>query len=390
MTLGSLGAFDKAFEVFSEVIDNSENQDKLLERLAGDSPKDTAVIAVIRQYLPAASAPAFDKLIVKQLAKVEARIAGEGDLEKLVSLRAELDGSPEAQEMMNKMAPEMLERLNEAQVMKAEEIFSAAEDPVKMLGVFNMYNGILEKHPEVEAKLRERNPELVDRMIANRAEQINKYLEKLGDPGEIDMALADMEAAGLGEFRARAPQSVNARMDEDIAGRYRQLHRKRFLEQARQQAGDRFDAAEFESAFDRDLAPMFKAGEKPDQAAIDAVRAQIEERIRGEAEAGAEREKAMMEAGAPAGDMTSAPSPEDIERIRQEAMQGQIGQTAPTAPEGGSFASPTAPPPSADTTAPSPEEIERMRQEQMPSAEEIERMRQEAMRQQMEQMMPPQ
>jgi len=399
------GVRNKAFQIFSDIVDNSENSEKLLERLSGDSPKDIELIAAIRENLPADVAPKFEILAKKQLAKVEDRIMNEDNMEKLMEMRDEMSDSPKAQEFINKYAPEMEANINKKQFEKVSAIFDQTQDPAETIELANKYNSILDKYPAVEEMIKKTNPELIASMVEKQSKKIRDAVLNAGSPEEMENFVKNLESAGMDKFSEYVSADVNNAISKAIIDRTKTVQKEEFLNKVKSEAGDSFDQAAMEKVFDEEIGSQIgELGVKPDAANFEKISNTIREKVSQTMEVKA-REKAeqemqtgIIQGGGPSG-ATTGPSAEAIkaevekrmpaddgsimteqqkEKIRQDIQNqigGQIGdqmkqkaQEQMPAQIGGQAPAniPTnIQPPTSIPTGPSAEEIEKIKAEQM-------------------------
>ncbi|MDD5295090.1 MAG: DUF5667 domain-containing protein [Patescibacteria group bacterium] len=356
---------NKAFQIFSDIVDNAENSDKLLERLSTDSPKDVGLIAVIRQNLPAGMAPKFEQLVNKQLEKVEERLMNEENVEKLISLRAEMDSSPEAQAMMNSVRPGLMDKINKEQMSRVSQAFENAAGPSRVVEIANKYNEILEKYPQVAENINKINPGLVKNLIEVQAKKIEEGISQISDPAQMQATLEKMEAVGMEKFKDQIGTAAKEKITNQIINRQKEVEKNKFMEQMRQETGGELNQAEMEKMFNENVGSLIESsGGRPNagvkQEIEKVIREKVETTIR-EQKMQAEIQK-QMPGGIPAGGQiqertesqireglppkeNNAPLPlKEINAIRDEAGQGAAGQMQ---------------------TPPSAGEIERIRQQQM-------------------------
>ncbi|MDD5071491.1 MAG: DUF5667 domain-containing protein [Patescibacteria group bacterium] len=361
---------NKAFEIFSDIVDNAENSEKLLERLSSDSPKDIEVIAAIRKNLPAGVALKFETLVKKQLERVEERLANEENLEKLIDLRAQIDDSPEAQSLIASVRPGLIEKINKEQVDKVAQAFEKAADPSRVVEIANKYNEILEKYPSVAETLKKVNPGLVKNLIDAQTKKIEEGIEKISDPEEMQAVLEKLEAVGMEKFKDQIGPEAKAKITNRIVGQQKEIEKNKFMEQISREAGGEINRQEMEKVFNENVGSLIESsGGQPtseireraekiirEQVGVMIQKKQAEQQIleslpadipnREEVENRMRRELAPKEINAPlelkeidparqeaSGQMQAPPSAEEIERIKQEQIRQQAPQTMGPTPE---------------------------------------------------------
>jgi len=382
---------NKAFQIFSDIVDNAENSDKLLERLSSDSPKDVGVIAAIRQNLPVAIAPKFEQLVKKQLEKVEGRLMKEENVEKLISLRAEMDASPEAQAMMDSVRPGLVDKVNKEQMGRVSRAFENAADPSRVVEIANKYNEILEKYPAVAETLKKVNPGLVKNLIEVQTQKIEEGISRISDPEEMQKTLENLEASGMEKFKDQIGTEAKERITNKIINQQKGVEKTKFMEQMKQESGGKVDQGEMEKMFNENVGTLIESsGGRPNA----GIKQEMEKVIREKAETTIREQKMQAEIqkqterSIPGGGMgieggdnlpakeINAPLPlKDINTIKDEASQAaeqrarqeatsQI-QTGPTAGEIESIrqqqikqAQPVIP----QNTGPTPEQTQQMQQ----------------------------
>ena len=382
---------NKAFQIFSDIVDNAGNSDKLLERLSNDSPKDVGVIAAIRQNLPAGLAPKFEQLVKKQLEKVEGRLIKEENVEKLISLRAEMDASPEAQAMMDSVRPGLMEKINKEQMGRVSRAFENAASPSRVVEIANKYNEILEKYPQVAENIKKVNPGLVKNLIEKQTQKIEEGIGEISDPEEMQATLEKLEASGMEKFKDQIGTEAKERITNKIINQQKGVEKTKFMEQMKQESGGKVDQGEMEKMFNENVGTLIESsGGRPNA----GIKQEMEKVIREKAETTIREQKMQAEIqkqterSIPGGGMgieggdnlpakeINAPLPlKDINTIKDEASQAaeqrarqeatsQI-QTGPTAGEIESIrqqqikqAQPVIP----QNTGPTPEQTQQMQQ----------------------------
>ncbi|MDD5031448.1 MAG: DUF5667 domain-containing protein [Patescibacteria group bacterium] len=333
---------NKAFQIFSDIVDDAENSDKLLERLAGDNPDDVGLIAAIRQNLPVAIAPKFDTLVKKQLEKVEERLLKEENLEKLIDLRAKMDASPEAQDLINRVRPQLMEKINENQVDRISRAFENAADPSRVVEIANKYNELLEKYPAVAEILKKVNPGLVKNLIEVQTKKIEEQIAEITDPEEMQATLEKLEASGMEKFKDQIGAAAKERITNKIINQQKEVEKNKFIEQIKQEAGGEINQREMERIFEGSIGDLIESSAgRPNaeikQEAGKVIRERVEAIIR-EQKTQAEIQR-QTEAGSSGGGQTgggmgiegeynlptkeiNAPLPlKEINRIREEAEE---------------------------------------------------------------------
>ncbi|MFA4834121.1 MAG: DUF5667 domain-containing protein [Patescibacteria group bacterium] len=372
---------NKAFQIFSDIVDNAENSDKLLERLSNDSPKDVGLIATIRQNLPAGMAPKFEQLVKKQLEKVEERLMKEDNVEKLISLRAEMDSSPEAQAMMESVRPGLMDKINKEQMSRVSEAFENAAGPSQVVEIANKYNEILEKYPQVAENIDKVNPGLVKNLIEVQTKKIEEGIEKITDPEEMQRTLEGLEASGMEKFKDQIGTEAKERITNKIINQQKGVEKTKFMEQMKQETGGELNQAEMEKMFDDNVGNLIESsGGRPNagikQETEKVIREKVETTIR-EQKMQAEIQKQMpgnipggrqtgggmgieVEYNLPAKEIKTPLEPKEINAIKDEASRAAEQKARQQATEQMKPSLPANIP-----SGPSAAEIESIRQQQM-------------------------
>lgn len=348
---------NKAFQIFSDIVDNAENSDKLLERLSTDSPRDVGVIAAIRQNLPVAIAPKFETLVKKQLEKVEERLMKEENIEKLIDLRSEMDASPEAQALIGSVRPGLMEKINKEQVDRVSRAFENAADPSRVVEIANKYNEILEKYPQVAETIKKVNPGLVKNLIEVQTKKIEEGIERITDPEEMQRTLQGLEASGMEKFKDQIGVEAKERITNRIVNQQKELEKNKFMEQMRRESGGEIDQQEMEKAFESNVGNLIESsGGRPNAGIKQEIEKVIREKaeviirekkmeqlnqttggqikeVRPEAEQKAIEQKTEQIKQNQPGSIPSGPSAEEIERIKQEQMQQVMPKNIGPAPD---------------------------------------------------------
>jgi len=386
---------NKAFQIFSDIVDNAENRERLIARLSSDSPKDLAVISAIREHLPVEFAPKFDELLKDQLAKVEERIASENNIEQLVRLRSKLDASPEAQEIMARLKPRMMAQINERQMEKVQAEFKKISNPVEIVELANRYNEILSDNPGVLKSLNNASPGLVEKLAAAQAEKIAAGISNLTDPDALTALVDKLDSAGLGDFENKISVQARNTIKNVVVNQRKEAEKLKFMEQLRAESRNMISDAEGEKLFDEEVGALIDSfGGKPSGEAIEKARAKAMEAVNARIQTEIEKRKAAAAQSGTEGtgipsDIPSGvirensggnpPSAEEINRIQEEARRraeekarqnsvapsGGENYVPPSAPQRGEGSAPSVVPQGSGNYGPSAEEIERIRQEQM-------------------------
>jgi len=320
---------NKAFQIFSDIVDNAENSDKLLERLSNDSPKDVGLIAAIRQNLPAGLAPKFEQLVKKQLEKVEERLMKEENIEKLIGLRAEMDASPEAQAMMDSVNPGLMDRVNKEQMDRVSQAFENAASPSRVVEIANKYNEILEKYPQVAENIKKVNPGLVKNLIEKQTQKIEEGIGEISDPEEMQATLEKLEASGMEKFKDQIGTEAKERITNKIINQQKEVEKNKFMEQIRQETGGELNQGEMEKMFEDNVGNLIESSAGRPNAGI---KQEMEKVIREKVEATIREQKMQAEiqrqtgGSMPSGGQTQ----EGIEsRIRESLPAKEINAPLP-------------------------------------------------------------
>jgi len=317
---------NKAFEIFSDIIDKSENKEKLLERLSSDNPKDIETMAAIRENLPVNVAPKFEQLVKNQLEKTEERLVNEENIEKLIGLRTQIDASPQALQLIDSLKPQLIENVNKEQMKKVARAFEQAADPSRVVQIANEYNEILEKYPEVAATIKKVNPGLVKNLIETQTKKIEEGINKISDPEEMQKTLQDLEATGMEKFKNQIGTEAKERITNKIIDRQKTLEKNKFMEQMKQVEGEgEINQQEMERMFEEKVGKMIESSEgRPNVEIKQEMEKVIEEKTETIIREKMEQQLNQTPSGQQPEQMPgvqSRPSTGEIEKTMQEQIQ---------------------------------------------------------------------
>ncbi len=269
---------NQAFQIFSDVIDKDANAEKLMSRLASDDPKDLELISVIKEKLPVNMMPKFDKLMKNQMDKIGERLMNENDITRMIDLRARLEESPKAMEMINAANPQLMDKIAQNQMAKVEKVFDNISDPSQVVDSANRYTEFLNTYPSLAENMQKNNPEMVNRLAEKQAAKISQGLKEITDPQKMDEIMGKMDSAGFDKFKEQVPEKVKNEIKSTMVEKQKEVRKNQFIQQMKEQGGGE-DLPALEKQFDETMGQFIeKSNGQPKANELKDIQKQIQEK----------------------------------------------------------------------------------------------------------------
>lgn len=168
------GIVTNAFDILDKSLNgiaSNDSRQAFIDEIAGEDPEQIQAVYDLIPKLPQSAQANVNKILDKQMLRVEDRIENKENFNEILELRKRLDGNETVKNIVLEKNPNIIKNLNDHQIQASFASIDKEEDPIKVFELVESYKTGLDEYPEIRESLELFNPGYIEEY---NLKQINK------------------------------------------------------------------------------------------------------------------------------------------------------------------------------------------------------------------------